>query len=133
LDELRLENSGPLLPCRDVCRQDSKKRQAGRNALRTTHEVQPGDQQEDREGNRIRDSPGTAVARRQGDRMRTRREFLFAGGAGVCVLASLWRSRTHQSGKVWRIGFLHTASRESAMSTGRYPAFLDGMRKLGYV
>jgi putative ABC transport system substrate-binding protein len=38
-----------------------------------------------------------------------------------------------QPGKVWRIGFLYNGTRESAMSTGRYPAFLDGMRKLGYV
>jgi putative ABC transport system substrate-binding protein len=65
--------------------------------------------------------------------MKTRREFLIAGGAGLCVLASPLSSRAQQTSKVWRIGFLYNGSRESAISTGRYPAFLDGMRKLGYV
>jgi putative ABC transport system substrate-binding protein len=65
--------------------------------------------------------------------MRTRREFLLAGGAGLCVLALPCSSRAQQTNKVWRIGFLYNGSRESAMSTGRYPAFLEGMRKLGYV
>ena len=38
-----------------------------------------------------------------------------------------------QPGKVWRIGFLYGGSRQSALDTGRYPAFLQGMRELGYV
>lgn len=62
-----------------------------------------------------------------------RRDFLIAGGAGLCVLAAPLSARAQQTNKVWRIGFLYNGSRESAISTGRYPAFLDGMRKLGYV
>jgi putative ABC transport system substrate-binding protein len=64
--------------------------------------------------------------------MKTRREFLVAG-VGLCILASPLSSRAQQTNKVWRIGFLYNGSRESAMSTGRYPAFLEGMRQLGYV
>jgi putative ABC transport system substrate-binding protein len=35
--------------------------------------------------------------------------------------------------KPHRVGFFYNASRESAIETGRYPAFLQGMRELGYV
>jgi ABC-type uncharacterized transport system substrate-binding protein len=65
--------------------------------------------------------------------MKTRREFLIAGGAGLCVLASPLSARAQQPNKIWRIGFLYNGSRQSAMDTGRYPAFLDGMRQLGYI
>lgn len=34
--------------------------------------------------------------------------------------------------KVWRIGYFFVGSRESALQTGRYTPFLDGMRLLGY-
>jgi putative ABC transport system substrate-binding protein len=65
--------------------------------------------------------------------MTTRREFLIAGGAGLCVLASPLSARAQQPSKVWRIGFLYYGSRQSALDTGRYAAFLDGMHKLGYI
>jgi putative ABC transport system substrate-binding protein len=38
-----------------------------------------------------------------------------------------------QPAKVWRIGFLYGGLRQSALDTGRYRAFLQGMRELGYV
>lgn len=38
-----------------------------------------------------------------------------------------------QAGKVPRIGFLYFGSRQSAFETGRYEAFVKGMRELGYV
>ena len=34
--------------------------------------------------------------------------------------------------KVWRVGFLYVGSRQSALDTGRYNAFVQGMRELGY-
>jgi putative ABC transport system substrate-binding protein len=64
--------------------------------------------------------------------VKTRREFLIAGSAGLCVLAAL-PSYAQQKGKVWRIGFFYFGSRQSAQETGRYAAFLQGMRDLGYV
>ncbi len=66
--------------------------------------------------------------------MKTRREFLIAGGAGLCVLASPLSVRAQaQTNKVWRIGFLYYGSQQSAQETGRYEAFLQGMHELGYV
>jgi putative ABC transport system substrate-binding protein len=65
--------------------------------------------------------------------MKTRREFLIAGGAGLCVLASPLSSRAQQANKIWRIGFFYYGSRQSAQEAGRYEAFLRGMRELGHV
>jgi putative tryptophan/tyrosine transport system substrate-binding protein len=49
----------------------------------------------------------------------------------ICALLAL--PAHAQRGKVWRIGFIYVGSRQSAMETGRWPAFLQGMRELGYV
>ena len=55
----------------------------------------------------------------------------------VCTLAAATASIpipawTQDSGGPPRIGFLYFGSKESASKTGRYEAFIDGMRKLGY-
>ncbi|TMH70586.1 MAG: hypothetical protein E6H57_06915 [Betaproteobacteria bacterium] len=41
-------------------------------------------------------------------------------------------AQAREPGKVWRVGFLYGGSRQSARETGRQPAFLQGMRALGY-
>jgi putative ABC transport system substrate-binding protein len=61
----------------------------------------------------------------------TRRRFLIALGAGV--LAVPRGSLAQQQAKVARIGFLYHGSRQSSLDTGRYQAFVQGMRELGYV
>ena len=60
-----------------------------------------------------------------------RRRLLVALGAGALVpaLAAL----AQQLGKSPRVGFLYFGSRQSAMESGRYGAFVDGMRDLGYI
>jgi putative ABC transport system substrate-binding protein len=60
-----------------------------------------------------------------------RRVFLgtLAGG----LLAAPLAAEAQQAGSVQRIGFLYFGSRESALDTGRYAAFVEGMRELGYV
>ena len=58
-----------------------------------------------------------------------RRALLFAGGLSLAIPP--W-SLAQQPGKVWRIGFLYFGSRQSALETGRYAAFLQGMRERGY-
>ena len=63
--------------------------------------------------------------------MNTRRKLISSLGIGALALPLA--SIAEQPGKVWRIGLLYNGTRESAVTTGRYPAFLDGMRKLGYV
>jgi putative ABC transport system substrate-binding protein len=49
------------------------------------------------------------------------------------VLAVPRGSLAQQLSKVARIGFLYYGSRQSSLDTGRYNAFVEGMRKLGYV
>ena len=63
--------------------------------------------------------------------MTTRRTFLVTLGAGV--LAAPRGSLAQQQPKVARIGFLYNGSRQTALDTGRYDAFVQGMRELGYV
>ena len=66
--------------------------------------------------------------------MIARREFIAALGAGAFAASfgALAQAKP-PAGKMWHIGFFYGGSRESAMSTGRYAAFLRGMRELGYV
>jgi putative ABC transport system substrate-binding protein len=63
--------------------------------------------------------------------MISRRKIIFA--LAVSPLAVSFRAYAQQPGKVWRIGFLYFGSRRSAMESGRYSAFLQGMQELGYV
>jgi len=61
----------------------------------------------------------------------TRRRFLVTLGASA--LAMPRRSLAQAQTKAARVGFLYFASRESALEAGRYQAFVQGMRELGYV
>ena len=63
--------------------------------------------------------------------MNRRRKLLTA--FGLCALAAPLAAFAQQPAKVWRIGFFYFGSRQSAMDTGRYQLFLQGMRDLGYV
>jgi len=64
-------------------------------------------------------------------RCHLRRKLLSSLGAGALISARPSFAQL-QSG-VRRIGILFLLSRQSALETGRYSAFLDGMRELGYV
>jgi len=59
-----------------------------------------------------------------------RRGLLIAFGAAA--LAAPFEALAQRKEKIWRIGFFYNSSRQSAMETGRYPAFIQGMRDLGY-
>jgi ABC-type uncharacterized transport system substrate-binding protein len=61
--------------------------------------------------------------------MITRRTALMAISLGA--LAEILPASAQQ--KIKRIGFLYYGSRQSALQTGRYGAFIDGMREQGYV
>ena len=66
--------------------------------------------------------------------MTSRREFLIASGAGLCLLAAPFASFAQQESKVRRIGFLALRSRSTAPNPDPYyDAFVKGMRELGYV
>ena len=64
-------------------------------------------------------------------RCHLRRKLLSSLGAGALISARPSFAQL-QSG-VRRIGILFLLSRQSALETGRYSAFLDGKRELGYV
>ena len=63
--------------------------------------------------------------------MKTRREFLVTGGAGLCLLAAPLACLAQQQGKVWRIGFLSAQSRQAQSES--IAIFLRAMRNHGYV
>jgi putative ABC transport system substrate-binding protein len=52
---------------------------------------------------------------------------------GLAAFAEALPSFSQQGRATRRVGFLYFGSRESAIVTGRYKAFLDGMREQGYV
>ena len=60
-----------------------------------------------------------------------RRSFVASVAAGAFLLPH--GAFAQAQGKVWRIGFLYFGSRQSALDTGRYEAFVKGMRELGYI
>jgi putative tryptophan/tyrosine transport system substrate-binding protein len=58
-----------------------------------------------------------------------RRTFIaIAGGA----LVMPWHAWAQQATRVARVGFFYFGTRQSAMDTGRYNAFAQRMRELGY-
>jgi len=61
----------------------------------------------------------------------TRRLLLLA--LGSCAITLPFAALAQPSGKSPRVGFLYYGSRQSAIEAGRYPAFVEGMRELGYV
>jgi putative ABC transport system substrate-binding protein len=63
--------------------------------------------------------------------MNYRRKLVIALGAAVLVAPfAAW---AQQKGKVWRIGYLEPSTRQLSLDSGRAPAFLQGMKELGYV
>jgi len=55
----------------------------------------------------------------------------MALGAGA--LAPSLAALAQQLGKTPRVGFIYFGSRHSAVESGRYDAFIQGMRDLGYI
>lgn len=96
-----------------------------------TSQAYPRHQPEDREGNRIDDSAGVADARRQGNRVTTRREFLTVGS--LAVLMAEAPALAQQGTRPWRIGFLISGKRPASMDGSLAGTILQGLRELGYV
>jgi hypothetical protein len=65
--------------------------------------------------------------------MNMRRKFLLVGGARLCVFTAPLGVYAQKHGKVWRIGFFYFASRQSALNSGRYQAFIESIRDRGYI
>jgi len=62
--------------------------------------------------------------------MNRRRKLLLALGAGA--IAAPLACFAQPQAKLRRVGFLYFASRQSALESGRYELFVQGMRELGY-
>ena len=62
--------------------------------------------------------------------MVARRQFVIALAAGAFAPRVTF---AQLKGRIWRIGFFYNGSRQSSVDTGRYRAFLRGMRDLGYL
>ena len=62
--------------------------------------------------------------------MKTRRDLIVA--CGLAVLAGAIPAIVGAQAKARRVWFLYFGSRQSALRTGRYKAFLDGMGALKY-
>ena len=60
-----------------------------------------------------------------------RRTFIASAATGL--LAMPLAAFAQQQDKIWRIGFFYFGTRQSSLDTGRYNAFVQGMRELGYV
>ncbi len=57
----------------------------------------------------------------------------FIGTVASGVLGIPLGALAQQQSRVWRVGFFYFASRQSSLDSGRYNAFVQGMRALGYV
>ena len=62
--------------------------------------------------------------------MSNRRKLIIALGASALSVPFAF---AQQQNKVWRIGYLDFGFRKATMDSGRYAAFIDGLRELGYV
>lgn len=63
--------------------------------------------------------------------MNNRRKLVLALGAGV--LLAPFGSFAQQPGKVWQVGFIVAFSRQDILESGRLDAFVQEMRRLGYM
>lgn len=64
--------------------------------------------------------------------MNRRDTVLALMALGTAPLAAPTVAAAQQSRKIARVGYLDLGSRQSSVDAGRYPAYLQGMRELGY-
>src|SRR5262249_11816074 len=111
---------------RGLRRSHPQRREAGRSAGTGAYQVRASDQPQDGEGVRHRRPGVGARARRRGDRMIGRREFItLLGGATAWPLTA----RAQQAGRVRRVGVLTMGAEVSPFEA----AFQQALADLGYV
>src|SRR5262249_20306587 len=93
-------------------------------------QVRAGDQSQDGESPRTHYSRAVPAARRRGDRMTTRREFItLLGGAAAWPIAA----RAQQRERMRRIGIIVPASSDDAEYQVRVGALLQELQQLGWI
>src|SRR5262249_32839263 len=127
-DELWDRYSGHVPSGRHLHRSNSQGYEARRPAGLAVHQIRTRHQPANGEGTRHRGAQLLTVARRRGNRMIRRREFITVlGGAAAWPLAA----RAQQSGKLPTIGFLGQSTR---LATSEWTAaFVQRLRELGWI
>src|SRR5262249_42918436 len=89
-------------------------------------QVRAGGQSQDGEGARPQHSRAVAAARRRGDRMMKRREFItLLGGAAAWPFVA----QGQEPGRIYRLGALFASPRDAP----HYVALFDELRRLGFI
>src|SRR6516164_5604189 len=114
--------------CRRVCRQTGQGGRAVRLANRAADKVRAHFKSKNRKKNRPDDPRSDLAARRRGDRMMRRREFIMLVGAAVAWPLA---ARAQQAGKLPTIGYLGTAG-ASAWAPWT-AAFVQRLHELGWI
>src|SRR5262249_12008180 len=118
-----------LSTSRSLCRADSQGREACRPAGHAIHQIRASDQPQDRQGARPRRAGSATRARRRGDRMIGRRQFitLLGGTAAAWPLAA----RAQQQAKLPTVGVPGAAT--PATWSLFVAAFVQRLRELGWI
>ena len=114
--------------CWRLCRPNFERREASRATSASSDQVRTRHQSQDCQDFWAGRTSASPAARRRGDRVMKRREFItLLGGAAAWPLAA----RAQQAGKTFHIGMVETISAE--LNAVNLAAFLRGLQDHGYV
>src|SRR5262249_47933826 len=105
-------------------------REASRPPRNAAVQIRVHHQPQDREGARCQNLRQSSDARRRGDRMTSRRDFITLIG-GTAVAWPLG-ARAQQGERVGGIGVLHNFAADDPLVQARHGAFLQGLQQAGW-